>query len=118
MYTIDLSGKTALVFGIANQRSIAWSITKSLHDAGASIIAAYQNDRVKPSVDKLTSELDRISTVECDVSDDRNVEKTFDLIKEQTDRLDMLQDTLWKDMEQYKTPEKFYKEKGDADGSE
>ena len=29
----------------------------------------------------------------------------------QTDRLDMLQDTLWKDMEQYKTPEKFYKEK-------
>ena len=36
----------------------------------------------------------------------------------QTDRLDMLQDTLWKDMEQYKTPEKFYKEKGDADGSE
>ena len=90
MYTIDLSGKTALVFGIANQRSIAWSITKSLHDAGASIIAAYQNDRVKPSVDKLTSELDRISTVECDVSDDRNVEKTFARIKEQTDRLDIV----------------------------
>tara|TARA_Y100000588_G_scaffold73195_1_gene75682 strand:- start:1880 stop:2653 length:774 start_codon:yes stop_codon:yes gene_type:complete len=90
MYTIDLSGKTALVFGIANQRSIAWSITKSLHNAGASIIAAYQNDRVKPSVDKLTSELDRISTVECDVSDDRNVEKTFGHIKEQTDKLDIV----------------------------
>ena len=90
MYTIDLSGKTALVFGIANQRSIAWSITKSLHDAGASIIAAYQNDRVKPSVDKLTSELDRISTVECDVSDDRNVEKTFGHIREQTDKLDIV----------------------------
>ena len=33
-------------------------------------------------------------------------------------RLDELYEVLWKDMEQYKTPEKFYKEKGDADGSE
>ena len=33
-------------------------------------------------------------------------------------RLYELYDVLWKDMEQYKTPEKFYKEKGDADGSE
>ena len=53
MYTIDLNNKTAVIFGIANQRSIAWSITKQLADAGANIIAVYQNDRVKGPVEKL-----------------------------------------------------------------
>ena len=57
MYTIDLTGKTAIVFGIANQRSIAWSIAKLLSDSGAKVIAAYQNERVKEPVEKLTSHL-------------------------------------------------------------
>ena len=50
MYKIDLSGKSAIVFGIANQRSIAWSIAKILSASGAKIKAAYQNDRVKDTV--------------------------------------------------------------------
>ena len=70
MYKVDLSGKTAVVFGIANQRSIAWSIAKILSDAGAKIIATYQNERVEDSVSKLTSQLNNAITVECDVSDE------------------------------------------------
>jgi enoyl-[acyl-carrier protein] reductase I len=90
MFTIDLSGKTALIFGIANQRSIGWSIAKSLSEAGADIIVAYQNERLKPSVDKLTSQLKNVTTVECDVSEDENVERTFESITEHINRLDII----------------------------
>ena len=77
MYTIDLTGKTAIVFGIANQRSIAWSIAKLLSDSGAKVIAAYQNERVKEPVEKLTSNLKDAHIVECDVSVDRNIDNAF-----------------------------------------
>ena len=42
--SIDLSGKGAVVFGVANHRSIAWSIAEELHGAGAHLTVAYQND--------------------------------------------------------------------------
>ena len=82
MYTIDLKGKNAIIFGIANQRSIAWSIAKLLSDSGANIIAAYQNERVKESVEKLTSNLGSDHTIECDVSADSNIESAFQKISQ------------------------------------
>lgn len=90
MYKIDLSGKSAIVFGIANQRSIAWSIAKILSASGAKIIAAYQNDRVKDSVEKLTSQLEDVVTVECDVSDEGNVRSAFETVKENCETLDVV----------------------------
>ena len=45
MYPIDLTGKTAAVFGVANHRSIAWDIAKILDQAGAEVILGYQNQR-------------------------------------------------------------------------
>ena len=65
--TIDLSGKSAIVFGVANHRSIAWAIARQLHEAGAHITLAYQNERLRDQVDKLAAELDDSDTVECDV---------------------------------------------------
>jgi len=90
MYKIDLSGKSAIVFGIANQRSIAWSIAKILSASGAKIIAAYQNERVKDSVEKLTSQLENVVTVECDVSDEENVQSAFATVRENCDTLDVV----------------------------
>ena len=90
MYKIDLSGKSAIVFGIANQRSIAWSIAKILSASGAKIIAAYQNDRVKDSVEKLTSQLEDVVTVECDVSDEGNVRSALETVKENCETLDVV----------------------------
>ena len=90
MYKVDLSGKTAVVFGIANQRSIAWSIAKILSDAGAKIIATYQNERVEDSVSKLTSQLDNAITVECDVSDENNVKSAFETVKGNCETLDIV----------------------------
>ena len=90
MYTIDLKGKNAIVFGIANQRSIAWSIAKLLSDSGANIIAAYQNERVKAPVEKLTSSLNNAHTIECDVSVDENIENAFKKIGQICETVDIV----------------------------
>jgi len=90
MYTIDLKGKNAVIFGIANQRSIAWAITQFLSEAGANIIAMYQNERVAESVQKLTSTLPNVQTIECDVSSETNVEKAFSKIDDVADQIDIV----------------------------
>src|SRR6202795_5406639 len=43
----DLKGRTAVVFGVANQRSIAWAIAQGLHAAGANLAITYQNERME-----------------------------------------------------------------------
>ena len=80
MYTIDLSGKTAVVFGVANHRSIAWYIAKSLNLAGATVYITYQNERLRSGVEKLTAEFPSIHIQECDVSSDQNIENTISSI--------------------------------------
>ena len=76
MYPIDLRGKTGIVFGIANHRSIAWAIAHILHQAGAELAVAYQNERVRGGVEKLVADWGGdTQTIECDVSDDANVER-------------------------------------------
>ncbi len=78
MYPIDLAGKRAIVFGVANQRSIAWSIASVLHQAGATIAVAYQNERVRSGIERLVAPWeDDAPLIECDVSDDANVEAAF-----------------------------------------
>ena len=57
MYPIDLQGKTGVVFGVANHRSIAWSIAQVLHQAGARLAFAYQNERVRAGVARLAEPL-------------------------------------------------------------
>ncbi|MFL6427778.1 MAG: SDR family oxidoreductase, partial [Acidobacteriaceae bacterium] len=44
---IDLKGRTAIVFGVANKRSIAWGIAQKLNEAGARLLITYQNERLK-----------------------------------------------------------------------
>ena len=70
MYTVDLSGKNALVFGVANQRSIAWAIAQALHEAGARVALTYQNERLRESVQALASEIGEAPLFQCDMSVD------------------------------------------------
>ena len=44
---IDLKGRTAIVFGVANKRSIAWAIAQKLNEAGARLLITYQNERLR-----------------------------------------------------------------------
>ena len=52
-----LEGKTGVIFGVANKRSIAWAIAKAWHNAGAKLIFNYQGERLKENVEDLVSEL-------------------------------------------------------------
>ena len=91
MYPIDLKGKTGIVFGVANHRSIAWSIAEILQKAGADLAVAYQNERVRGSVEKLVSGWEGDTrTVECDVSDDANVERAIQQVGESLGKIDII----------------------------
>ena len=50
-----LEGKTAVVFGVASKRSIAWAIAQAWHEAGAKLIFNYQGERLKENVEDLAS---------------------------------------------------------------
>ena len=67
-----------MVFGVANQRSIAWAIAKALDQAGARLVLTYQNERLRENVEKLASSLStQPLLMECDVSEDAKVEAMF-----------------------------------------
>ena len=77
MYPIDLTGKKGIIFGVANDRSIAWGIARILADAGARLALTYQNDRVKDRVSRLADTLDGALTLPCDATDDSQIADVF-----------------------------------------
>ena len=77
MYQIDLSSKKALIFGVANNRSIAWAIGQVLHSAGAQLALTYQNERLRERVSKLADTLNGALLLECDVNDDEQIASVF-----------------------------------------
>ena len=70
MYPIELEGKKGIVFGVANNRSIAWAIAQVLGEAGAQLAITYQNERLRERVSKLAETLGNSVVLECDVGDD------------------------------------------------
>jgi enoyl-[acyl-carrier protein] reductase I len=87
---IDLAGKTAVVFGLANKRSIAWGIAQKLHEAGATLAICYQNDRMRLEAEDLIAELPGATGFQCDVSSDEQIETLFAALKEKYGKLDIL----------------------------
>lgn len=74
MYTVDLSGKAGLVLGVANQRSLAWAIARSLHEAGARLAFSYQGERLKERVEGLLRETGLSAPMySCDVTRDEEI---------------------------------------------
>ena len=87
---IDLAGKTAVVFGLANKRSIAWGIAQRLHAAGATLAICYQNERMKLEAQGLIGELPGAAGFQCDLSSDAEIETLFAALKERFGKLDIL----------------------------
>ena len=87
---IDLAGKTAVVFGLANKRSIAWGIAQKLHAAGATLAICYQNERMKLEAEGLIQDLPGASGFQCDVSVDSEIDALFAALKEKYGKLDIL----------------------------
>lgn len=81
---LSLTGKTYVVMGVANKRSIAWGIARSLHNAGARLIFTYAGARLESGVRELANSLEAEGTLvlPCDVTSDDDVAKCFADIKE------------------------------------
>ena len=73
--------KTALVFGLANKRSIAWAIAQKLHEAGWQLAIMYQNERLEQEAKDLIADLPGAEGFMCDVSFDDQIAKLFEQLK-------------------------------------
>ncbi len=87
---IDLKGKVAVVFGLANKRSIAWGIAQKLSEAGATLAICYQNERLQRDAEELAADLPDAKTFRCDVSIDADIDNVFEQLKAAYGKLDIL----------------------------
>ena len=90
MFAVDLSGKNAVIFGVANDRSIAWAIARSLAEAGARIALTYQNDRLKDRVARLANTLDDAVILPCDAAEDEQITEVFHSLSDEMGSLSIL----------------------------
>jgi enoyl-[acyl-carrier protein] reductase I len=86
----SLEGRNAVVFGVANKRSIAWSIAQGLHNAGAKLAITYQNPRLEQEAKDLILSLPGAEALMCDVSSDLEIERLFTQLKERLGKLHIL----------------------------
>jgi len=85
-----LAGKRALIVGLASNRSIAWGIARAFHREGAELACTYQNDRLKPRVEKMAAELGSELTCPLDVAEDTQIDATFEYLGDHWDGLDII----------------------------
>jgi enoyl-[acyl-carrier protein] reductase I len=84
----SLQGRTVVVFGVANKRSIAWAIAQQMQQAGAQLAITYQNERLKQEADDLIAALPNSQAFQCDVSRDDEIAQLFAQLKERYWKLD------------------------------
>ena len=86
----SLQGRTAVVFGVANKRSIAWAIAQQMQQAGAQLAITYQNERLKQEAADMIGELPNAQAFQCDVSCDEEIAQLFTQLKGRYGKLDAL----------------------------
>ena len=86
----NLDGRVAVVFGVANKRSIAWAIAQGLHAAGAKLAITYQNERLEQEAKDLILSLPGAEAFMCDVSKDEEVDRVFAQFKDRYGKVDVL----------------------------
>jgi enoyl-[acyl-carrier protein] reductase I len=88
--SFSLEGRVAVVFGVANKRSIAWSIAQGLHEAGAKLAVTYQNERMGLEAKDMILALPGAEAFQCDVSNDAEIDNLFAQLKERYGKLHVL----------------------------
>ncbi len=78
----SLDGRVAVIFGLANKRSIAWAIAQKLHAAGAQVAVTYQNERLREEAEAMIASLPGAQGFQCDVSKDEEITRVFQQIGE------------------------------------
>jgi enoyl-[acyl-carrier protein] reductase I len=88
---VDFEGKTGLVLGVANKRSIAWAIARRLAAGGAKLAFTFQGARIESNVRGLAAQVDSPLVTACDVRSDEDVARVFSEVGEAFDGgLDLL----------------------------
>jgi enoyl-[acyl-carrier protein] reductase I len=85
-----LDGKTGIIFGVANKRSIAWAIAQALSREGMRLAFTYQGERLKDTVGELTATVSGSLLLPCDVTVDAEIDAVFREVGEQFGKLDTL----------------------------
>ena len=85
-----LDGKNALIFGLANERSIAWGVTQALHREGANIGISYAGEMLKRRVDPLAEKVGCTWVEECDVTKDEDIAAIAEKAKAEFGEIDVL----------------------------
>src|SRR6202049_5351745 len=85
-----LEGKSGIVFGVANKRAIAWALAQALSNAGMRLAFTYQGERLKESVEELTSSMAGSLLLPCDVTNDGEIAAVFAQIDREFGKLDTL----------------------------
>jgi enoyl-[acyl-carrier protein] reductase I len=85
-----LENKVGMIFGVANQRSIAWACAQACMEKGARLAFTYQGERLKENVEKLTRDLDGALVVPCDVTNQAEVDAAFQTVEKEFGKLDFL----------------------------
>jgi len=88
MFTMQ--GRSAVVCGLANKRSIAWAIAQRLNEAGAKLAITYMNQRLKQEAQELIDSLPGSAGFQCDVSSDAEIERLGAELKQHYERIDVL----------------------------
>jgi enoyl-[acyl-carrier protein] reductase I len=87
---INLQGRTAVVFGVANKRSIAWAIAQKLQAGGMQLAITYQNERLEQEAKGLIEDLPGAEAFRCDVSRDEEVDQLFSTLKTRYEKIHAL----------------------------
>ncbi len=85
-----LENKTGMIFGVANQRSIAWACASACAEKGARLAFTYQGERLKENVEKLTADMNGAVVVPCDVTNQADVDAAFQTVGTEFGKLDFL----------------------------
>jgi enoyl-[acyl-carrier protein] reductase I len=85
-----MAGKRGLVMGLANDRSLAWGISKAVAAEGAELAFSYQGEALERRVRPLAEELGADFLIECDVADMDNLDVTFETLRARWPTIDFL----------------------------
>jgi len=85
-----LSGKKALIFGVANDRSIAYGVAKAFKEHGASLAFGYPGDAIRKRVEPISEELGGDFIFPCDVTSDADIEAAAAIVREKWGQVDVL----------------------------
>ncbi|MDP1601930.1 MAG: enoyl-ACP reductase [Legionella sp.] len=85
-----LSGKKALIVGLASTRSIAYGIAKAFHEQGAELAFTYQNEKLKSRVEDMAADFNSTLTFPCDVASDKEIQAVMEQLGSHWQKLDIV----------------------------